>query len=113
MIQHGCQYTLQLERYTNSTKQRVPIHPNCPIIVIQHRTLTAYVCCQTSNPQGKASPLWLVDLARRHQYTQMKSLNCRGPNGGGEANEMGEDSDEKTERSGSFVYNEQSECEGC
>lgn len=30
-----------------------------------------------------------------------------------EKNEMGEDMDKKTERSGSFVYNEQLECEGC
>lgn len=30
-----------------------------------------------------------------------------------EKNEMGEDTDKKTERSGSFVYNEQLECEGC
>lgn len=34
-------------------------------------------------------------------------------NGGGGRQRWGEDVDKKTERSGSFVYNEQSECEGC
>lgn len=33
--------------------------------------------------------------------------------GGWRWQRWGEDVDKKTERSGSFVYNEQSECEGC